>query len=74
MTIDAEISIYAEWPSEAMRTMLLSMIKELEQPLSTDNTLRDLLVPHIVSYLDGSSTLEAAAEKMESVISTYLSE
>lgn len=74
MTIDATISIYAEWPSEAMRTMLLSKIKELDRPLSTDNTLRDLLVPQIVSYLDGSSTLEAAAEKIESVISTYLSE
>jgi len=74
MTIDPEISIFAEWPTQAMRDMLLKMVKEVNHPLSTDHTLSDLLVPQIVSYLDGSSTLEDASAKMESVISTYLSE
>lgn len=74
MSIDATISIYAEWPTQAMRDMLLSMVKEVNHPLSTDHTLSDLLIPQIVSYLDGSSTLEDASAKMESVISTYLSE
>ena len=74
MTIDPEITIFAEWPSEAMRNMLLGMVKEVNRPLSTDHTLSDLLVGQIVSYLDGSSTLEDASAKMESVISTYLSE
>ena len=74
MTIDPEITIYAEWPSAAMRDMLLTMMKEVNHPLSTDHTLSDLIVAQIVSYLDGSSTLEDASAKMESVISTYLSE
>lgn len=74
MSIDATISIFAEWPSQAMRDMLLSMAKEVNRPISTDHTLSDLLAPQIVSYLDGSSTLEDASAKMESVISTYLSE
>lgn len=74
MTIDPEISIFAEWPSESMRAMLESMVKELNRPLATDHTLSDMLVPLIVSYLDGSSTLEDATAKIESVISTYLSE
>jgi ABC-type glycerol-3-phosphate transport system substrate-binding protein len=74
MTIDPEITIYAEWPTQAMRDMLLSMVKEVSHPLSTDHTLSDLVVPQIVSYLDGSSTLEDASAKVESVISTYLSE
>ncbi|MCE5189447.1 MAG: hypothetical protein LLF75_09765 [Eubacteriales bacterium] len=74
MSIDPEITIFAEWPSEAMRAMLGSMIKELNRPLATDHTLSEMLVPLIVSYLDSSDTLETAAGKMESVISTYLSE
>ena len=74
MTIDPEITIYAEWPTQAMRDMLLSMVKEVSHPLSTDHALSDLVVPQIVSYLDGSSTLEDASAKVESVISTYLSE
>jgi len=74
MSIDPEITIYGEWPSEAMRAMLGSMIKELNRPLATDHTLSEMLVPLIVSYLDDSDTLETAAGKMESVISTYLSE
>ncbi len=74
MTVDPEISIYAEWPTQAMRDMLLKMAKEVNHPLSTDHTLSDLVVAQIVSYLDGSSTLEDASAKMESVISTYLSE
>ena len=74
MSIDPEISISAEWPTEAMRNMLFTMSKEVNHPLSTDHTLSDLLVVQIVSYLSGSSTLEDASAKMESVISTYLSE
>ena len=74
MSIDPEISIFAEWPDQATRDMLLSMVKEVNHPISTDHTLSDLLAPQIVSYLDGSSTLEDASAKMESVISTYLSE
>lgn len=74
MTVDPEISIFAEWPDQATRDMLLGMVKGVSRPLSTDHTLSDLLVPQIVSYLDGSSTLEDASAKMESVISTYLSE
>ena len=74
MSIDATISIYAEWPSQAMRDMLLSMAKEVNHPIPTDHTLSDLLATQIVSYLDGSSTLDDASVKMESIISTYLSE
>ena len=74
MSIDPEISIFADWPSEEMRNMLYTMAKEVNHPLSTDHTLSDMLVVQIVSYLNGSSTLEDASAKMESVISTYLSE
>ena len=54
--------------------MLLQLLQSVDQPLSTDDTLNDMLAPAVVAYLDGSDTLETAAGKMESVVSTYLSE
>ena len=54
--------------------MLLNLIEGLDRPLATDNTLRDMLTPLIVAYLDGSDSLETAQGKVQSVISTYLAE
>lgn len=74
MWLDATNSLYAEWPAEATRNLLLQLLQSVDQPLSTDDTLNDMLAPAVVAYLDGSDTLETAAGKMESVVSTYLSE
>ena len=74
MHLDATNSLDSEWPSEAVRNQLLSMIQQVNVPLTSDATLSDMLSPVIVAYLNGSDTLETAAEKMQSVISTYLSE
>ena len=74
MSIEGSISIMGGWPDEAVRSMLLNLIEGLDRPLATDNTLRDMLTPLIVAYLDGSDSLETAQGKMQSVISTYLAE
>ena len=74
MWIDDTTSIMAEWPVEAVRNRLLTMIEQLNVPLDIDNTFSDMLVPLIVAYLDGSDTLETAQGKMESMIATYLAE
>ncbi|MEN6419968.1 MAG: hypothetical protein ABFC73_13715, partial [Clostridiaceae bacterium] len=74
MHLDAGNSLDSEWPSEAVRNQLLSMMQQVAVPLTTDSTLSDMLSPAIVAYLDGSETLETAVTKLESVISTYLSE
>lgn len=74
MWIDETFSIQAEWPVEAVRNRLLTMIEQLNVPVDTDNTFSDMLVPLIVAYLDGSDTLETAQGKMESMIATYLAE
>ena len=74
MHLDATNSLDSEWPTEATRNALLALLQSVDQPLSTDHTLNDMLTPAVVAYLDGSDTLESAAGKMKSVIDTYLSE
>ncbi len=74
MRFDATNSLEALWPKEATRNTLLGLLQSVNRPLATDNTLGEMLAPAVVSYLDGSDTLESAAGKMESVIATYLSE
>ena len=74
MHLDATNSLESEWPSEAVRNQLLTMMQQLSVPLASDTTLSEMLSPVITAYLDGSDTLETAVGKMQSVISTYLSE
>lgn len=74
MRLDATNSLEAEWPSETTRNTLLGLLQSVDKPLSTDNTLDEMLAPALVAYLNGSDTLETAADKMQSVLATYLSE
>jgi len=74
LRFDATNSLDSVWPSETTRNALLELLENADTPLSTDDTLFDMLAPALVAYLDGSDTLETAAGKMESVVSTYLSE
>lgn len=67
-------SLESEWPSGAMRAKLGEIIYAAGVPLTTDTTLSGMLAPAVVAFLQGGDTLETAAGKMESVISTYLSE
>ncbi|MEA5047168.1 MAG: hypothetical protein VB034_01035 [Eubacteriales bacterium] len=74
MHLDGGDALEAEWPSDAMRAKLGEILTSANTPLATDTTLSDMLAPAVVAYLQGDDTLETAAGKMESVISTYLSE
>lgn len=74
MRFDETNSLSAEWPSEAVRVQFHALAQQVNSPLMTDTVFGDMVTPVIVSYLDGSDTLETAVVKLESVISTYLSE
>ena len=74
MWLDEATSVWGEWPSAAMRSGLRGILNELSIPLNDHSELDSMLLPEITSYLDGSATLEAASEKLTSVLSTYLSE
>lgn len=74
MNIDATNSLHSEWPTEAVREQFHTLAQQVSIPLMTDHAFSEMVTPVIVSYLNGSDTLETAVAKLESVISTYLSE
>jgi hypothetical protein len=57
-----------------MRAQIMRMIEQANTPMTDNAELKGMLLPAIVSYLDGSRTLDEAAEAVTSVLSTYLSE
>ncbi|MDD4312742.1 MAG: extracellular solute-binding protein, partial [Eubacteriales bacterium] len=74
MRLDSTNSLESEWPAQATRETLLKLLQSVDQPLSTDHTLNDMLTPPLVAYLNGSDTLESAVGKTKSILATYLSE
>ena len=74
MRLDGTNSLDSEWPSEAVREQVHALAQQVSSPLMTDHAFSEMVTPVIVSYLNGSDTLETAIAKLESVISTYLSE
>ncbi len=72
--VDDEHEVYGEWPSAPMRAQIMRMIEQADTPMTDNAELKGMLLPAIVSYLDGSRTLDEAAEVVTSVLSTYLSE
>lgn len=74
MNIDETNSLHSEWPSEAVREQFHALAQQVSIPLMTDSAFGEMVTPVIVSYLDGSASMDTAVAKLESVISTYLSE
>jgi len=74
MRFDETNSLNAEWPSAAVREQFHTLAQQVGSPLMTDTAFGEMVTPVIVSFLNGSDTLETAVTKLESVISTYLSE
>ena len=74
MRLDGTNSLESDWPSEAVREQFHTLAQQVNSPLMTDHAFSEMVTPVIVSYLNGSDTLETATAKLESVISTYLSE
>ncbi len=62
------------WPSAASREKLGSIIKSLNAPLKTDETLFSMLKPELTALFEGAETPESAAAKLFSKLSAYRSE
>lgn len=72
--IDESHEVTAEWPSPAMRAEFRRLVEGANTPNSSDEALTAMLLPEITAYLSGGTTLDEAVEKINSVLSTYLSE
>lgn len=64
----------AEWPSEAIREKLKTIIRGLKTPLRSDSALEELLLSELVACIEGGETPESAAPKVFSKLSAYRSE
>ncbi len=64
----------AKWPEKAQRERLGALIATLDTPIVEDAALTGMLLPELTACLDGSSSVEQTAEKILSLLATYLSE
>lgn len=72
--VDEEHEVTGVWPSVSMRQKIMDMIETADHPMVDNAELKDMLLPRILAYLNGSSTLNEASEAVTSILDTYLSE
>ncbi len=65
---------FSQWPGKAWRDHLGTLIASLTVPITEDTALTRMLLPVVEACLSGASTPAQAAEQMESLLSTFLSE
>lgn len=71
---DETHKIEAAWPSQTMRAQFRTLVDAANVPVTTDEVLSAMLLPELTAYLSGASTLDEAADKIGSTLSTYLME
>lgn len=69
-----EYELTGGWPSAPMRAVLLDILKSLDKPINDSAELNAMLFPDIQAYVSGKTTLDEAADKLNSALTTYLSE